>query len=141
MRVFLDTNVFLDTIIPGRPCEEISKCIVNLGNVDPLRFCVSTLSLANIAYSARKMLSKSEIRVMMDSFLKRWKILELSAFNIYEAVKSDCPDFEDALQISIAESDCDVIVTNNTKDFKGYTTLEVLTPQEFLDKISCPDPA
>lgn len=136
MRVFLDTNVLLDTLLPGRSLREVSNTILTLGNIDPLRFCVSTLTLANLAYSARKMYSKQEVRELLNNFIHRWRILELSAFNFYEAVSSRSPDFEDALQISIAESDCDVIVTNNVKDFKGYTALEVLTPQEFLSKIS-----
>ncbi len=136
MRVFLDTNVLLDTLLPGRSLREVSNTILTLGNIDPLRFCVSTLTLANLAYSAQKMYSKQEVRELLNNFIHRWRILALSAFNFYEAVSSKSPDFEDALQISIAESDCDVIVTNNVKDFKGYTALEVLTPQEFLSKIS-----
>lgn len=136
MRVFLDTNVVLDTLIPGRPCEDISRLILNIGNTDPVRFCISSLSIANIAYSARKLYTKKEIRELVETMQRKWKILELSAFDVYRAVDSNCPDFEDALQISMAESDCDVIVTNNIKDFKGYTALEVVTPREFLEKIS-----
>lgn len=87
MRVFLDTNVLLDTLLPGRSLREVSNTILTLGNIDPLRFCVSTLTLANLAYSARKMYSKQEVRELLNNF-------------------------------------------------KGYTALEVLTPQEFLSKIS-----
>ena len=136
MRVFLDTNVILDTIVPGRPCEVASKTVVNLGTTTPIRFSVSALSIANVAYTARKMYSKNGIRKMVDNLRYTWRVLELSDFQIYSALKSDCPDFEDAMQIACAEDDSDVIVTNNVKHFNGYTALEVLTPQEFLDKIS-----
>ena len=141
MRVFLDTNILMDTLIIGRPSHETSLKVIDQPASGEIRFSISVLSIADLVYSCRKHFTHEYLLSKVVFFQKRWRILELSAFNIYEAVKSDCPDFEDALQISIAESDCDVIVTNNTKDFKGYTTLEVLTPQEFLDKISCPDPA
>ena len=141
MRVFLDTNVIMDTLIIGRPLHEVSQRIIDQPSEGEIRFSISALSIADLVYSSRKHFTQDYLMSKVAFFQRNWRILELSAYNIYEAVKSDCPDFEDALQISIAESDCDVIVTNNTKDFKGYTALEVLTPQEFLDKISCPDPA
>ena len=136
MRVFLDTNVVLDTIVPGRQYEEFSKRVINIGNVDPLRFSISALSLANIAYIMRKQNTLNEVKQSIDAMCNAWRVLGMNEFNIYEALRSDCPDFEDALQISIAEGDCDVLVTNNTKHFKGYTALEVCTPEEFLSNIS-----
>ena len=136
MRVFLDTNVILDALIPGRQHEEFSKRIVNIGNIDPFRFSISALSLANIAYIMRKMNTLNEVKQSINVMRNTWRVLSLDEYNIHDALRSDCPDFEDALQISIAEEDCDVIVTNNTKHFKGYTALEVCTPEEFLANIS-----
>lgn len=136
MRVFLDTNILMDTLIIGRPLHETSLKVVDQPADGEIRFSISALSIADIVYSCRKHFTHDYLISKVEYFQRHWRILELSAFSIYEAVSSDCPDFEDALQISIAESDCDVIVTNNVKDFKGYTALEVLTPQEFLSKIS-----
>ena len=136
MRVFLDTNVILDTIVPGRQSEEQSRRVINIGNVDPFRFSVSALSLANIAYILRKMNTQDEVKRMINSMRNTWRVLKLDEYSIHDALRSDCPDFEDALQISIAEGDCDVIVTNNTKHCKGHTALEVCTPGEFLANIS-----
>ena len=54
----------------------------------------------------------------------------------YDALRSDNPDFEDALQISCADyGNCDVIVTRDTKHFDAYTDIPVYTPKEFLDKL------
>ena len=136
MRAFLDTNVIMDILIAGRPSSEASSKIVDRELIDDIRFSISALSIADIVYSCRKHFSREYMLSRVDEIQKQWRILELSHFNIYEALSSRCPDFEDALQISIAESDCDVIITNNTKDFKGYTALEVVTPQEFLEKVS-----
>jgi predicted nucleic acid-binding protein len=136
MRVFLDTNVIMDILIAGRPSSEASLKIVDRDITDDIRFSISALSIADIVYSCRKHFSREYMLSRVSAFQKKWRILELSHFNIYEALSANCPDFEDALQISMAESDCDVIVTNNIKDFKGYTALEVVTPREFLEKIS-----
>ena len=138
MRVFLDTNVIMDILVAGRPSSEASAKVAGLnllGGDNDFRFCVSALSIADVVYSARKYISGKELMARVDWMRRNWKVLELSVFNIYNALESKCPDFEDAMQISIAESDCDVIVTNNTKHFKGYTALEVVTPQEFLDHV------
>ena len=139
MRVFLDTNVIMDTLISGRPSSEASSRLVSL-NQPPeqseFRFSISALSVADMVYSSRKLLSKEHLLSEVDLIRNMCRVLPLSEWNIYDALKSTCPDFEDALQISIAESDADVIVTNNVKHFKGYTALEVVTPQEFLDRVS-----
>lgn len=136
MRVYLDTNVIMDTLIAGRPSSEVSSRIVDRPDTGPIRFSVSSLSIADVVYSCRKHFTRAYLLSRIEFIQKHWRILEFSEFNIYSALRSDCPDFEDALQISVAEGDSDVIVTNNVKHFKGYTALEVLTPQEFLDKIS-----
>jgi hypothetical protein len=55
--------------------------------------------------------------------------------DIADAMESDCPDFEDAMQNAAAETECDVIVTGNKKHFEPYTALPVFTPAEFLGKL------
>ena len=136
MRVFLDTNVIMDTLIPGRPSSDISSLIVSSDLSDQISISISALSVTDIVYACRKHFTKADILSRVDFFQRKWRILDLSAFSIYRALNSKCPDFEDALQIDMAEGDCDVIVTNNVKHFRGYTALEVVTPQEFLEKIS-----
>ena len=50
------------------------------------------------------------------------------------ALKSPFKDFEDAMQYFSAVSEgCDVIITRNKKDF-AESKIQVLEPQEFLDK-------
>jgi hypothetical protein len=40
-------------------------------------------------------------------------------------------DFEDALQLAMAKSACELIITRNVKDFKR-ADLKALTPTDFL---------
>ena len=126
----------MDTLITGRPSSETSTKLIGQANLDEIRFSISSLSIADAVYSCRKEYSREELLKSIDIIMKKWRVLPLSEWNIYDALKSTCPDFEDALQIAIAEGDADVIVTNNTRHFKGHTALEVVTPQEFLDRIS-----
>ena len=136
MRVFLDTNIIMDTLIKGRPSTESSLKIAQLAKEDSFRISISALSIADAVYSCRKHFDHQSLLSHIDKIRNTWRVLSLDEYNIHDALRSDCPDFEDALQISIAEEDCDVIVTNNTKHFKGYTALEVCTPEEFLANIS-----
>jgi predicted nucleic acid-binding protein len=50
-------------------------------------------------------------------------------------LNSDLSDFEDALQFyNAVESNCDIILTRNAKDFKK-ATLPVMSPDEFLNSL------
>ena len=61
----------------------------------------------------------------------------MSDMFLYDALRSDCPDFEDALQIACAEADnCDFILTSNIRHFQRYTRIPVYTPAEFLEKLT-----
>ena len=124
----------MDTLISARPSSKASSKLVSLLPNDDLRISISSLSIADLVYSCRKHFTKEAVMEKVDYMRRKWRVLEFTEFDIYSALKSECPDFEDAIQISIAESDSDVIITNNVKHFKDYTALEVCTPQEFLDR-------
>lgn len=135
MRVFLDTNVALDTLLPGRPSHKESTELINLGSNANIRFRITSLSIADMAYCSRKYVAKEDLIERFKLFYREWKIISLGAMDIAFAMESKCPDFEDALQISAAEMESDVIVTNNKKHFEPYTALPVYSPKEFMDKL------
>ena len=136
MKVFLDTNVILDTRIPGRSSAVESRKLIGLGYADGVKLYTSSLAVADIAYVGRKQCGKTAILEIIKGILDNWKILALGDFDIYLAAKSACPDFEDAMQISIAETECDIIITNNVQHFEGFTCLPVMTPSDFIDRIT-----
>ena len=135
MKVFLDANVVLDTILPDREFRKASASIFSLTQEDDYRLCVSSLTVANIWYIARKYRDKAELKALVKMILDRWKILPLGDMDVYQASRSSCPDFEDALQISCAEGYCDVIVTADKKHFASCTALPVFTPEEFIGQL------
>ena len=135
MKVFLDTNVVLDTIIPGRPSQMASTELINLGYIPEIRFRISSLSIATTVYCCRKYVSKEQVMARINFINKEWQILSVGQIDINEALNSECPDYEDAIQIAAANAESDVIVTNDKKHFTPYTSLPVYTPAEFLQKL------
>lgn len=134
--VFVDTNVLLDYLLK-RPGEEPAGKLLSLGRERLLRICISSLSVANVAYIMRKEMSKDRLISIFKDWLNDFVIQELGDVDVLHAAKSDCPDFEDALQISCAQTpSCIAIVTNNKKHFEPYTDMPVLTPDELLDKLT-----
>ena len=134
-KTFLDTNVILDAFLPDRPSAEASRQILAIGN-ETDRLYLSSLSMANLNYVLRKNLGKDRAIGILDALFKRFYVLPVNDMNVYEALHSDCPDFEDMLQISCADyGNCDCIVTGNTRHFKAFAPLPVFTPEEFLEGI------
>ena len=135
MKVFLDTNVVMDAIVSGREGKQDALDVISLGHNLQFRIHISSLSIPNIVYSARKYVPREALMEYIGRIYNDWKILSLGSMDIEFAMKSSCPDFEDALQITAAEAESDVIVTNNKKHFTPYTYLPVYTPREFLNKL------
>ena len=136
MKLFLDTNVILDAMFPEREAHEYADAVLSLTRDDGVKLFTSSLTIANICYISRKRFTKKEWIKRVKGMLDNWKIVAICDNDIYEASKSNCPDFEDAMQISAAEVECDVIVTDDVKHFKGYTFLPVFTPEEFLSRLA-----
>ena len=135
MKVFVDTNIVLDALLPDRLGAKESEKILDLSIKDDFRIHISSLSIANIAYCSRKIIGKERTKETIKTLSLKWKVLALNSMDIDLALDSKCPDFEDAMQISMAELESDVIVTNDKKHFAPYTCLPVYTPAEFLDKL------
>ena len=138
IKLFVDTNVVLDTIDHNRtPDWESSEAIMDLAKQsDYFRLCISMKSIADISYVGGKLEGKDIIKAILKSFLRNGIILPLDDIALYDALNSTCPDFEDAMQISCAESkDCSFIITRDKKHFGTYTDIPVYTPKEFITKL------
>ena len=59
--------------------------------------------------------------------------LSMDRHQLRNAIDHPCKDFEDMLQYQCAVAGgCDVIITNNKKDFAEYSKLQLYTADEFL---------
>jgi len=135
MRVFLDTNVVLDCLLKDRVYREASMALMKMGEPNNIWFRIASTSIPTIVYCARKFVPQEVILERIEEINKTCKVLSIGFGEVYTALHSECPDFEDAMQIAAAELESDVIVTGNAKHFKPYTALPVFTPDEFMAKL------
>ncbi len=137
-KLFLDTNVILDLLLPGREGMQAARSLLDLREACPeeIRIHLSFLSVENIAYILRKAFPREQTAIYIRNILKICQATGMSDMLLYDALNSRCPDFEDALQIACAEADCcDFIITSNIRHFREYSRIPVYTPAEFLQRI------
>ena len=131
-RVFLDTNILLD-LVQNR--EGFSNAVNILEGAFKGQYSVyaCVLSFANIAYILRK--ETKERRYKLLSLLKETvPMLPLMPDNVIDTIDNPTDDFEDMLQYQCAKANvCDVIITNNGKDYAEFCDLPFMTAAEFLN--------
>lgn len=130
-KVFLDTNILLDFITEREGVEEASS-ILQLGEEGQIGLTTSFLTMANVAYVARKGRNQADLYELMRGLSEMVEVLKMDEKQFQEALSIISTDFEDVLQFVCAKTfECDVIVTRNKKDFK-FSTIRILSPEEFL---------
>ena len=130
-KVFLDTNVLLDFVL-GREGMKDALAILQLQEDNKVYLSTSILSMANVAYVAKKGRTKEELYELMQGLSEMIHTLQMDEIQLQEALSVIAPDFEDMLQMICAKThDCDAIITRNKKDFTLSKT-PVYTPDEFL---------
>ena len=136
MRAYVDTNILVDLVLSRQEFLPDAQRVFAIGYAGEAQLVVSALSFVNTAYLGRKykfpmgdVLSK--LRMIADFV----DVADLSGQNVVDMLTSGWRDYEDATQHrSAIDEQADCIVTRNKKDFKA-STLPVLTPLEFFNKI------
>ena len=132
IKVLFDTNVLLDIALDREPFAEHSIKAFQLKSSGKIQIYVNVLTVINTHYFIRKEKDKIKAKEFVVELLKLVDLAEINEQIIVKAFKSEFPDFEDAVQeYSAIQSELEVILTRNTKDFK-HSQLKVLTPMEFI---------
>ncbi|HAM77817.1 MAG TPA: toxin PIN [Treponema sp.] len=136
MRLFFDSNVILDYLIPTNSFHEEASKIVKTVFEGKVEGFISAHSMTDIFYISRKYMSIEERR--------RFLILIASFFQIVVENKDDFLyvlndenffDLEDGLQMRCAENaNLDYIVTENLKDFVN-SKVKSISIKEALAKV------
>ncbi len=133
-RVFLDTNILIDLAME-RECRAEAEMIWELADNNAIDIFATTLSYANAAYIMRR-LPMDDRYARLYALTKGVSIVPLTKAHITAAIAHPTKDFEDMLQYQCARAaDCEVIVTNNTKDFTEFCSLPIMTSSEFLASV------
>lgn len=132
-KVFVDSDIILDLLLKRDPFFRFSQTLLNSVDKHDLKLYTSTLVIANVHYFLSKSLKDKTIaRLQIKLLTEIIGILPVMAEDVQAAIDSSNNDFEDAIQISVAENaKANFIITRNTKDYK-YSTIPVLTAEQFL---------
>lgn len=131
-RAFLDTNILMDAI-ECREYGEEANTILDLARAKIIEVSAAVISFATISYLLRKH-TKEEIHQIFMLLSNTVEILPVDATQFSNALQfGPVNDFEDMMQYQCAKAaNCDVIITNNGKDFAEFCDLPIMTAAEFL---------
>lgn len=134
MKIFLDTNVMVDLlVVRDNPLQNQNsqQALSNLLQLGYEAVC-SAASFTNIAYLLQKISKPAPVRKIMETLFNRVKILPATPEQAFAALKNPFKDIEDAFLYECArENKCDIILTNNIKDFI-QSDIKTLTPEQFV---------
>jgi len=132
MNVFLDTNVLMDVLARRDPFCDQARRVWILAEARQVAGFISALSVPNLYYILRRAGGDKPARLTLLHLPDVFSLVPLDAQIVSQAVDSDIPDFEDAIQFfSALRVGADVLVTRNSKDFPK-TDVVIQTPAEFL---------
>jgi predicted nucleic acid-binding protein len=136
MKVFVDTNLFIDILLGREPFLEASAAIYRLCENDMIEGMIAPITVNNIYYICRKARHIDEIKAFLADLSMVFDIAVMDERSIVKANRIPIKDYEDALQYAMAlQNGCHSLVTRNTKDFKKLSKIEVVTPEEFIAAI------
>jgi predicted nucleic acid-binding protein len=136
MRAYIDTNILVDLVLSRDEFLPDAQRLFALGYAGDAQLMVSALSFINTVYIGKKYKFPIEdvfakLRLVADFV----DVVDLRGQSVVDMLNSSWKDYEDATQYrSAVDEQADCIVTRNKKDFKD-STIEVLTPAEFFDKL------
>ena len=137
VKVFLDTNVVIDAITLRDynylPSRQVWRHVL-YGN---LKGYICSKQVTDIYYIFKKYYkNEAEIRRNLSNIIESFEILPLLRGDILACLKTEMPDYEDAVINEVAKVNMiPYIITNNIQHFKK-SDVTALTPQQFLDLYS-----
>jgi predicted nucleic acid-binding protein len=135
-KLFIDTNIVLDLLAKKEPFYESSAKLFSLSDRNLIQLSVSSLTFAKTNYVLSKLKSGSEAKEILRKFKLLVQVVSLSEKIVDLALNDSAfKDFEDGLQYySAIESNQDIIITRNQKDFKS-SLLSIMSAEEFLSSL------
>ena len=146
MKVFLDTNIFLEYFEQRREHRAVSRLLSAVED-GKLKAVVSIGCVYTLTYLIRMELKRQEIyrpkqtiqlRATLDTIMSMVAVGGLSQKRVMQAINDVLfDDVEDSLQYQSAlQSKSDVLITINLRDYRNANTaeMEIMSPTEFVEK-------
>ena len=133
MRIVLDTNVLVSTMLTGGGAPDFALQLVLQGAVTLLADSRILAEYDDVTARARFGFDEKERRILLD-------VLTYIAEPVVAGpLRLSLPDPEDRVFVEVAVAGAaDAIVTGNTRHFipkRGKSTVPVLTPRQFVDRL------
>ena len=131
-KLFLDTNILMDAVECRKNGLE-ANVLLDMSRNAIVSTCATTMSFATMSYLLRDH-SKEDIHKIFTNLIDALEIIPVEAATLSNAMAyGPVRDFEDLLQYQCAiAAECDVIITNNKRDFVEFCQLPLMTAQEYL---------
>lgn len=131
-KLLVDTNIIIDLLAQREKFYEPAAKLFSLADQEKVELYVSSFSFANTHYILNRELKESKVREILRKLKVLVKVISFDSKVLDMALNSDFKDFEEAIQYySAFESDIDIIITRNLKDFKK-SELPVMTGLQFI---------
>lgn len=132
MKVMIDTNVVLDVLYNRKEFIDDSAIVLKMCESGDIEGVISSLSICNIIYHARKRIGSKNAKLMVKSLTTIFEIDDIYAQDCKKALDLEWTDYEDCIQYLTAKRNvCDFIVTRNESDFKN-SDIQVISPSDFI---------
>jgi predicted nucleic acid-binding protein len=131
MAVLIDTNVLLDFFLKRIEFYSDAKEIVRFARKGEYEFKITPITLGTTYYLIRKQFSHLDAMALLQEFSSVFPCVNSSNLACQDALFMGLGDFEDAMQVAMAKSTCEMIITRNVADFKHCGML-VISPKDFL---------
>jgi predicted nucleic acid-binding protein len=131
-KVFVDSDIILDLLAKRDPHYRSAAILFSQVEKGALQAFISPLILANLFYILRKSTSNAKAKETLKKFKTLIQILPVNDKTIEQALNSEFPDFEDAVQYYTAmKNGIKILITRNKKDYKK-AAMTICTVEEFL---------
>jgi predicted nucleic acid-binding protein len=136
VKALLDTNVIIDYALEREPFWPISEQVFLLIEAQRLVGYVSASTFGDLYYIIRKQRGHDWTLEFLTRLAQFCEVATVNQTVITTALTAQFKDFEDAIQYAAAlDSQVDVIVTRNAKDFV-VTTPRVMTPDRLIQEFT-----
>lgn len=134
-RVFLDTNILMDAIVFRERGEE-ANMLLDLSRAGYIQNCAAVMSFATISYLLRHQ-TNEEVHFILSNLTDAIDILPMDSKQFFDGMAfGPVSDFEDMLQYQCTKANgCDIIITNNGKDYAEFCDLPFMTAAAFLKSL------
>ena len=136
IKVFFDTNVIIDAFSSrDNDYRDSQRLVVKVINKE-IDGYISSKQITDIYYVLRKYVPNEEIkRQIIKDIVESFNVLPLLPSDVSISLKSDIPDFEDAvLEEAVSVNRIPFIVTHNAKHFEKARAM-IFSPSDLIKYI------